>query len=326
MAKKIVAFSAGRRHGNTEMYIKTALLEAQKMGIEVELIRLNECDLRPCKACPTMPCIRGGAAGCIIKDDGDWLMDKFLESDGYILGAPVWSLSPCGVVTDFRDRIFGPKMDVAGWALHGGSPQWVKGRDMHRPGALLSVGGALSENWTSLGLATLYTTTFSAQTNVVDHMNIHAVADLSEALTRKDYMLRAKYLGQNLAYAVLHPEENWTKKFLGKTEEAEACPGCHNSLIIAKPGKEHVECAICGREGKLSLVDGKISYEWPEDDGDRLTVLGKFKHMREIEYHTQEIFNPLKEEVSEEYKELKAMESFVVKAPSKMKDKTTEAK
>ena len=28
-----------------------------------------------------------------------------------------------------------------------------------------------------MGLATLYTTTFSAQTNVVDHMNVYQVAD-----------------------------------------------------------------------------------------------------------------------------------------------------
>ena len=100
MSKKIVAFSGGRKNGNTEIYIKTALLEAKKMGVEVELIRLSDCNLLPCKACSVMPCMPKGPAGCIIKDDAEWLLDKFLESDGYILGAPVWSLSPCGVVTD----------------------------------------------------------------------------------------------------------------------------------------------------------------------------------------------------------------------------------
>lgn len=316
--KKIVAFSAGRRHGNTEMYLKLALRECEKMGCEVELIRLHECDLRPCKICPTMPCYMKGMAGCIHKDDGEWLQNKFLESDGYILGAPVWSLSPAGVVTDFRDRIFGPKMDVAQQALAGGPQPFVGDRCIHRPGALISVGGALTENWTSLGLATLYTTTFSAQTNVIDHMNVHAVADKGEALTREDYVLRAKYLGQNLAYAVMNPQIDWTKKFLGTTEEPEACPGCHNSLIIAKPGKKHVECAICGRVGYLSFdEDQNFKYEWPEDNGDRLTVLGKFQHTREIEYHSQVIYEPLKAGIEEQYKELCADESFVVKPPRK---------
>ena len=310
---KIVAFSAGRRHGNTEMYIKTALLEAKRMGVEVEMIRLNECDLRPCKACTAMPCFIKGPKGCIIKDDGEWLLDKFLESDGYILGAPIWTLGPCGVVSDFKDRIFGPKMDVAMHALMGGAPEWVKNGDVHRPGGLISVGGALTENWTSLGMATLYTTTFSVQTNVVDQMNVYAVSDPGEALTRDDYLLRARYLGQNVAYAVLNPQIDWTKKFPEETEEEEACSGCHNSLIIAKPGKSEVECAICGRKGKLSIVDGKFEYDWPEDNGDRLTVLGKFKHAREIEYHSSVIYGPLKESIQEQYEKLKAEESFVVK-------------
>lgn len=315
MKKKIIAFSAGRRNGNTEIYIKTALLEAQKMGVEVELIRLNECNLLPCKACSNMPCMIKGPSGCILKDDAEWLLEKFLESDGYILGAPVWSLSPCGVITDFRDRVFGPKMDVAGWALHGGAPEWIKGRTMNRPGGLISVGGALTENWTSLGLATLYTTTFSAQINVIDHLNIYGVADIGEALTREDYLLMAKYMGQNLAYAVTHPEIDWTKKFLGETQEEEACPGCHNSLLIAKPGKDFVECAICGRRGFIKMEDSKIRYEWPEDDGDRLTVMGKFKHMREIEYHSEVIFKPMKEKITESYNQLKNENSFIVKPP-----------
>ncbi len=313
MGKKIVAFCAGRKNGNTELFMKLALKEAEKMGIEVELIRLNECNLQPCKACPNMPCMAKGAKGCILKDDGEWLMDKFLESDGYLLGAPVWSLSPCGVVTDFRDRIFGPKMDVAGWALNGGTPEWVKGRDQHRPGALISVGGALTENWTSLGLATLYTTTFSAQINVVDHMNVHEVADMGEALTRQDYVLRAKYLGQNLAYAVLHPEIDWTKQYLGETKEEEACPGCHNSLLIAKPGRTYVECAVCGRKGNITMGEDGMRFEWPEDHGDRLTVLGKFQHMREITYHTEAIYGPLKPAIEEEFNQLKSENEFLVR-------------
>lgn len=316
MAKKIVAFCAGKRNGNTETYIRIALEEAQKMGCEVELIRLNDCDLRPCKACPGYPCIIKGPEGCIHKDDAAWLMDKFIECDGYILGSPVWALSPAGVVTDFRDRLFGPKADVASWELYG-EPAWMKGRTQYRPGALISVGGALTENWTSLGLATLYTTTFSTQINVIDHLNVHGVADPGEALTKEDYVLRAKYLGQHLAYAVKHPEMDWTKKFLGKTEEEEACPGCHNSLLIAKPGRDYVECAICGRVGSISLVDGKIKYDWPEDNGDRLTVWGKFQHMREIAHH-QEQFAKIKDTVKDELDRLKALD-YVVKPPREKK-------
>ncbi len=316
---KVVAFSAGRRNSNTEIYIKTALMEIEKMGIEVELIRLHDCDLRPCKACPRGACFVKGPEACIHKDDGAWLWRKFMESDGYILGAPVWSLSPCGVVTDFRDRLFGPKMDVAGWELHGGMPEWAKeyGKK-YRPGALISVGGALSKHWTSLGMATLFTTTFSAQTNVIDTLDVYQVADPGEALMREDYLLKAKYLGQNLGHAILNPQKDWEKKYLGNDGGENACPGCHQNLMIANPGRDYVECAICGRKGYISLdEEGKIRYTWPEDNQDRLTMMGKFDHMREIAYHTQAIYNPKKDSIQEELERYKAYDACVVKPEKK---------
>ena len=318
--KKVVGFTAGRRGGNTEIYMKVALQAISEMGIDVELIRLHECDLHPCVDCTRGMCYVKGPEGCIFKDDGPWLAQKFLESDGYLLGAPVWSLSPCGIVTDFRDRVFGPKMDLAGWEINGGSPEWAKGQVKQRPGGLISVGGALTEHWTSMGLATLYTTTFSAQTNVVDHMNVYQVADPGEALMRKDYMLRAKYLGQNVGHAVLNPQVDWEHRWLGSLDDGEACPGCHMSNVIAKPGRDYVECVVCGRKGKITLdKDGKMQFTWPEDNRDRLTMMGKFDHMREIARHTEERYNPHVDEIQDELKKYRQMEDFVVKAPSRTK-------
>lgn len=319
---KVVAFSAGRPNGNTEIYIKTALMEIEKMGIEVELIRLHECDIRPCKDCIRGICFVKGPEGCIIKDDVGWLWRKFMESDGYILGAPVWSLSPCGVVTDFRDRLFGPKMDAAGWELGGGVPEYAKEWGLkYRPGALISVGGALSRHWTSLGMATLFTTTFSAQTNVIDTMDVYQVADMGEALMRQDYLDKARYLGQNLAHAVMNPQKDWEKVYIGDDGGKNACPGCHQNLMIANPGRDYVECAICGRKGFISLdAEGKIRYNWPDDPQDRLSMMGKFDHIREIRRHTQYIYDPKKEEIQEEYQRYKDYKDCIVKPPKKEKE------
>lgn len=41
--KKVVAFTAGRRSGNCEIYVKIALEELTKMGIECEMIRPHVC-------------------------------------------------------------------------------------------------------------------------------------------------------------------------------------------------------------------------------------------------------------------------------------------
>jgi hypothetical protein len=135
---------------------------------------------------------------------------------------------------------------------------------------------------------------------------------------RKDYLLKAKYLGQNLGHAVLNPQIDWVHKFLGDVT-GEACPGCHTSLMIAKPGRNYVECAICGRKGYVAMTDGTLSYTWPEDPQDRLTMKGKYDHMREINRHTEERFAPHADEIQEELKHWRQLEDFTVNAPSKLK-------
>lgn len=48
---KLTAFTAGRPRGNTEIFVKEALMGAQAKGVEVELIRLTDCDLHNCRDC-----------------------------------------------------------------------------------------------------------------------------------------------------------------------------------------------------------------------------------------------------------------------------------
>lgn len=319
MAKKrIVAYSAGRKNGNTETYLKAALMAAEKMGVEVELIRLNECDLKPCKACAVQMCAFKGPEVCPLHDDAAWLIEKFLDSDGYLLGAPVWALSPTGVVSVFRDRVFGPKMDSATYDIFGGEPPWVKGRVKSRPGALISVGGAVTENWTSLGLATQFTTTFSAQTVVVDHMNVTQVADMGAAALREDYLERAAELGEHLAYAVLHMDEE-TPKWMGDPMPT-ACPGCHQNLMIMHPGTNQCECAICGRFGTVTMENGGIQFHMKEEDpNDRLTAEGKRTHAKEIFWVKENLYEPHKDEIEEKWSIYKAYGANLQTPPSRQR-------
>lgn len=314
MGKKILALCAGRRNGNTEIYVKTALKEAVRMGMEAELVRLSDCNLQPCKACNNMVCMYKGPKGCIHKDDAGWLHDKYSECDALILAAPVYDLSPSGIVTVLRDRIWGPRAARTSWALDGGTPDWALEREI-RPGALISVGGALTENWTSLGMATLYSCVFPEPIKVIDQMNVYGVADPGEAFMRKDYLRQARHLGQNLAFALMYPDSGWKNEFWGQTEQEEACPGCHQSMLIARPGKDYVECAICGRKGKITMENGGMKFEWPEDPYDRLREIGTLNHLREIKYHTEEIYEPKLEEIQEEYEKFKKDTSFLVKPP-----------
>ena len=63
------------------------------------------------------------------------------------------------------------------------------------------------------------------------------------------------------------------------------------------------------------MENGGLKYEWPFDPEDRLTEIGVLNHKREITYHTEEIYEPQKESIQEEYMAMKAEESFVVRPP-----------
>ena len=44
-----------RRLGNTEVLVKEALMEAQRLGAEVDILRLTDLEIKPCKGC--MACV-----------------------------------------------------------------------------------------------------------------------------------------------------------------------------------------------------------------------------------------------------------------------------
>ena len=57
---KLLGLACGRRNGNSEMLLKEALMGAEEVGVEVELLRLLDLDIRPCIGCKV--CLRRGYA------------------------------------------------------------------------------------------------------------------------------------------------------------------------------------------------------------------------------------------------------------------------
>ena len=312
---KLVAFCAGRKNCNTEVYVKEALMAAQEMGVEVELCRLNDFELHNCtncspkEACPVM--FKPGA--CPHKDDMEFLMDKFFDSDGVIIGGSVYSLTGNSLFFTFRDRVFGPKMDMAMTLMGGPEPPHVKGRHKARPGGLISVGGALTENWTSLGLPSLFTATFSAQTEVVDHMNVYGIADYGAATLNEEYLAQARAVGRHVAEAMLSGDNSWRGGDKG------VCPQCHLSLVQIEPGTDKVCCPICGIYGTIEAKDGKSTIVWPDDPehrrDNRLNLEGKKVHLIEIGECIQK-FKPREAEAMEKMKKYIAFDP-TVKSPTK---------
>ena len=78
-----------RARSNTLHYVKTALQVFKKSSFETELISLRGKEIKPCTGC--YDCVKKKKGVCSIKgDDFNEIFAKMRESDGLILGSPVY--------------------------------------------------------------------------------------------------------------------------------------------------------------------------------------------------------------------------------------------
>ena len=49
--KKVLGISFGRKMSNCDVMVKTALMECEKAGCDVQFIRGDDLDIKPCTGC-----------------------------------------------------------------------------------------------------------------------------------------------------------------------------------------------------------------------------------------------------------------------------------
>lgn len=98
---------SSRKDGNTAILIRTVFEELHKNGIETELIQLPEVNMNPCKLCEGETCLACLEKGsCVFKkDDFHVIFDKIKESDGLVLGSPVYGADISAKMKNFIDRL-----------------------------------------------------------------------------------------------------------------------------------------------------------------------------------------------------------------------------
>lgn len=100
---KVVAIGGSPRlHGNTNYLIDQILGELASKGIETEKIVLNEYKVGPCQAHDNCASL----SECQMKDDGQWILEKFSQADGVILASPVYFGAISAQMKAFMDRSF----------------------------------------------------------------------------------------------------------------------------------------------------------------------------------------------------------------------------
>ena len=102
----ILGISASPRKGATSKAVKLALDAAlQVPGVTVQFIDLANRQIRPCCNCGA--CHKLQSRDCIQYHDdfSEQDIDAFLNCDGLILGAPLYYMNPCGLLTDYLSRM-----------------------------------------------------------------------------------------------------------------------------------------------------------------------------------------------------------------------------
>jgi multimeric flavodoxin WrbA len=248
MSKKILGLSCGRRNGNSEHFLKAALMAAEEEGCQTEFIRATDLKVTPCNFCNT--CMKTGKCA---KDDVDWILEQTLLGDtAMIVSAPVFHLRSCSylmIIAEKTNHLFSRKADLF---------------ERRRVGAAISVGGSGYDGWTSLGLTSinLFVQHF---TTLVDQIQINHCAMPGAALTPDNAwaLERCRLLGKNVARTMDLPFEEW--KFLGE-DPGVACPVCHCNILYVEKDFPEIMCPTCEVHGTVSVEDGKYSIAWNEDD------------------------------------------------------------
>jgi len=226
--KKILGLVASQRKiANGEMLIKEA---AASIGeeYELELIRLPELNLQPCKAC--YACLVPDQS-CPLKDDLYFLLNKIIEADGLIFSAPCYALGPAAITKLFGDRIIAIAQHI--------DELWGK------PCVIIGTTGI--KGWEGYTLSALIANSRFLGFDVKDaHMFLGALP--GAALDNEKSIKRIRALGASLFSEPRQPD-------------AGQCPICWSD-IWKFPEPNHAVCPLCGQTAEVRFSENGLQWDF----------------------------------------------------------------
>ena len=286
---KILGISFGRRNERCDILCKEALFSAHKAGADVKFIKTMRMEITHCHACDY--CSRCRDRGdvdihCAFKDGYQELEAAFDECDGVIIAAPVYAVGIVGQFKNFLDRYM-PSHDRAN-ILEENKKRAAEGKPLLNPNytkdrycGYISVGGAQSHHWVSMGLPMLHLFSFSQCMKAVGHIDAYDQGRTGSPLLDDKLMQTSADLGRAVAEAIGKPYDE-VNTWVGPKG---VCPVCHNDLLMIENDGKDVLCPICGIYGKASVgADGKMNVTFSEEEQKRArnTLPGIYEHHYEI--------------------------------------------
>ncbi|MFZ5631473.1 MAG: flavodoxin family protein [Bacillota bacterium] len=217
MKKVLGLVVSERKLGNSELILKEIMAGVPDPCVR-ELIRLTELEIKPCRGC--YRCLRN-EAGCNIKDDFDFVINKIKEADALIIGLPVYFLGPHASFKILIDRVMGL----------GHYAEKTRGKPCV---VVMSFGIPGWEGYTRTAALSLPR---FLQMKVVDCWQVNAALPGESMLTssNKEY---ARKIGLNL-----FTQQEYEK---GPYE----CPHCGSDLFRLLP-EGTIECPLCALKGSV---------------------------------------------------------------------------
>ncbi|HTX11682.1 MAG TPA: NAD(P)H-dependent oxidoreductase [Solirubrobacteraceae bacterium] len=274
---RVLGLSAGNPDGSAEILLKLALQAAEAEGADVALVRLHDLAL------PTRPLGPGDSPE---GDDGAWLWDQLMESDGLLVSTPIYSRTIAGALKLVADRLAGPAADVVFVESHQrlldarDAPQVAFPYDDRvlrpRVAGFIAIGGSLTSQWKSLALPLMHQMTFSARIAVADQLLVGGAGMPRSVVLDARALVAAARVGRNVASQLgLAFDE---VSYFG---EPGLCPVCHLSVVVLEG--DSVQCATCGAGGRLVVSDGAASIRFDSLERSVTTLQEKRAHFAEVQ-------------------------------------------
>jgi multimeric flavodoxin WrbA len=287
---RVLGLSAGNPDGSAETLLKLALQAAEAEGAEVALIRLHDLTLPPRPVGPEQS---------PESDDGAWLWDQLMESDGLIVSTPIYSRTIAGTLKLVADRLSGPAADLVfaenyrGMLEAGETPPVVFPFDdrVFRPrvAGFIAVGGSVTSQWKSLALPLMHQMTFSAGIAVADQLLVGGAGMPRSVVLDARALVAAARVGRSVGSQLGLLYEDVV--YYG---ELGLCPLCHLSVVVVEG--DSVECATCGAGGRLVVADGAASIRFDAPERSVTTLAQKRAHFAEVQ-ETASVQAPLAAEI-----------------------------
>lgn len=272
MKRVLGIIASPRKLGNSEILTKAAV-EATGGGNQLELIRLTDLDIRPCKACYS--CLPKDKT-CRIKDDLGFLLERIQQADAVILAAPCYSLGPNSTIKALQDRFLSVENNLEQYA-----------------------------GKTCITITTYGVTGWAGYTE--------AALNLTSKLFGWQLVDCESFLGANPASVLEDPANLKRVQEMGRalfdpayqrSARPNECPACWSDVL--RYDGRHVTCPFCGTTGEIVMEGEAVKLKFHPDADYRWSKAGIQQHLDFLNDKKQEFLSKRKiyQEMQQPYSEI----------------------